>query len=102
MAFLLLEDFESCQGTDLECYFNSGSFTLSNFFFDKVNPYLHLLVSGGREGGREGEREGEDGREGERKGGREGGKGGRRRGGRMERGGGGMILCFALTLSGLH
>ena len=45
VAFFLLEDFDLCEGTELECYLSSGAFTLRMFNFDKINPYMHLAVS---------------------------------------------------------
>ena len=34
----------NCEGSQFVCYFSSGAFTLRRFFFDTINPYLHLLV----------------------------------------------------------
>ena len=46
VAFFVLSDFETdCTGTQVECYISSGPYTLGQFFFDEVNPYLHLAVS---------------------------------------------------------
>lgn len=44
VAFLILEDYNLCTGNQLTCYLQSGAFTLRNFFFDNVNPYLHIMV----------------------------------------------------------
>lgn len=44
VTFFILEDFNACEGTQFECFFSSGEFILRTFFFDKINPYLHLLV----------------------------------------------------------
>ncbi len=44
-AFLLLDDFKTdCEGTAFECYTSSGEYILSQFDFDQINPYLHILV----------------------------------------------------------
>ena len=46
VAFFVLSDFDTdCSGNQLECYISSGPYVLNMFFFDKVNPYLHLAVS---------------------------------------------------------
>ena len=46
VAFLVLSDLKTdCTGSQLECYISSGSYTLNQFFFDEINPYLHLVVS---------------------------------------------------------
>ena len=46
VAFFVLSDFETdCTGDQLECYISSGPYTLDQFFFDEVNPYLHIVVS---------------------------------------------------------
>ncbi len=45
-AFLLLDDFKTdCEGTEFECYISSGEYILSEFDFEKINPYLHISVS---------------------------------------------------------
>ena len=46
VAFLVLSDLDTnCDGSQLECYLSSGPYTLDQFSFDEVNPYLHLVVS---------------------------------------------------------
>ena len=46
MSYLLLEDYnDGCEGSDLDCYPNSGAFLLRQFFFEYINPYLHIVVS---------------------------------------------------------
>ena len=46
VAFLVLSDLQTdCTGSQIECYISSGPYTLNQFFFDAVNPYLHLTVS---------------------------------------------------------
>lgn len=45
MTFFVLEDFDFCEGSQFECFFDSGPYILRMFFFDKINPYLHLVVS---------------------------------------------------------
>lgn len=44
VTFFILEDFNACEGTQFECFFSSGEFILRRYFFDKINPYIHLLV----------------------------------------------------------
>ena len=45
IAFFVLSEFETdCIGNQLECYISSGPYILNQFFFDKINPYLHLVV----------------------------------------------------------
>ena len=45
VAFFVLSDFDTqCRGSQLECYATSGPQVLSNFFFDNINPYLHIVV----------------------------------------------------------
>ena len=44
MTYFMLEDFNVCEGTQFECFFQSGEFILRTFSFDKINPYLHLVV----------------------------------------------------------
>lgn len=45
VTFFLLEDFNVCMGSQFECFFDSGPYILQMFFFDKINPYLHIVVS---------------------------------------------------------
>ena len=46
VAYFVLSDFNrNCTGNQLECYINSGPYVLNQFFFDNINPYLHILVS---------------------------------------------------------
>ena len=46
IAFFVLSEFQTdCTGNQLECYISSGPYILNQFFFDKINPYLHLIVS---------------------------------------------------------
>lgn len=45
VTFFILEDFGECEGTQFECFFSSGELILRMFFFDTINPYLHLAVS---------------------------------------------------------
>ena len=46
MTYLLLEDYnDGCNGTELDCYPNSGAFLLRHFSFEHINPYLHIVVS---------------------------------------------------------
>lgn len=46
VAFLILSEFDTqCEGNQLECYATSGPYVLSLFFFNNINPYLHILVS---------------------------------------------------------
>ena len=46
VAFFVLSEFDTdCTGDHLECYITSGPYILRQFFFDKINPYLHLVVS---------------------------------------------------------
>ena len=46
VAYFVLSDFETdCTGNQLECYLSSGPYVLNQFFFDKINPYLHIVVS---------------------------------------------------------
>ena len=45
MTFFILENFDLCNGTQFECFFDSGPYILRMFFFDQINPYLHLVVS---------------------------------------------------------
>ena len=46
---LLFSDFESdCEkdgGSQLECYISSGDAVLRSFDFNRVNPYLNIMVS---------------------------------------------------------
>jgi hypothetical protein len=45
IAFFVLSEFDTdCIGNQLECYIYSGPYILNQFFFDKINPYLHLVV----------------------------------------------------------
>ena len=44
VTYFVLEDFNFCEGSQFECFFDSGPYILRMFFFDKINPYLHLVV----------------------------------------------------------
>ena len=46
MTFFVLSEFQTdCVGNQLVCYIRSSPFVLGQFFFDDINPYLHLIVS---------------------------------------------------------
>ena len=46
IAFFVLSEFQTdCTGNQLECYISSGPYILNQFFFDNINPYIHLIVS---------------------------------------------------------
>ena len=46
VAFFVLSDFNTqCDGNQLECYATSGPYVLGQFFFNEINPYIHIVVS---------------------------------------------------------